>query len=104
MACPRPGEGWSPCGGTRMWWQSPIYRIRQQSPSWSPVGGAYCPFISLTSRNRATLPSLAGDHEGRPYGLSGLVPVFMASVDAYCAFRLFTPGQALWSYETVSTP
>src|ERR1700693_1470865 len=29
MACPRPGVGWSPCGGTRVWWQSPLYRIRQ---------------------------------------------------------------------------
>ena len=51
-------------------------------PSWSPVSGVCCPFISLTASNRATLPS-PGDHEGHPYGSSGLVLVFMASVDAY---------------------
>jgi hypothetical protein len=39
-------------------------------PSWSPVGGACCPFITLTAKNRATLPSPAGDHEGHPYGSS----------------------------------
>ena len=27
-------------------------------------------------------PIPAGDHEGRPYGSSGLLPIFMASVDA----------------------
>jgi len=42
-----------------------------------------CPFILFTARNRDALPSLAGDHEDHPYGSPGLVPVFMASVDAY---------------------
>jgi len=35
-----------------------------------PVGGVCCTFISLTARNRVTLPSPAGDHEGHPIGIN----------------------------------
>jgi hypothetical protein len=42
-------------------------------------GWGVAPFISLPSR---ATPIPAGDHEGRPYGSSGLLPVFMAQVDA----------------------
>ena len=52
---------------------------------WSPVGGGWWPFVSLTARNVAPLPSPAGDHEDHPYGPSGLRPLFMASVHAYYA-------------------
>ena len=47
--------------------------------------GMCCPFVSLTAGKRAALPSPAGDHEGHPYESSGLLPLFMASVDAYWA-------------------
>ena len=45
--------------------------------------GMCCSFVSLTAGKRAALPSPAGDHEGHPYESSGLLPLFMASVDAY---------------------
>ena len=41
------------------------------------------PFISFAARNRASLPTPAGDHEDHPYGSYGLLPVFMAPVDVY---------------------
>jgi hypothetical protein len=42
--------------------------------------------VHLThSKEQATLPSPAGDHEDHPYGSSGLLSLFMASVDAYWA-------------------
>ena len=55
-------------------------------PLWSPVGGACYPFISLTAINRATLPSPQATIKAlptqpnptRPYGSSGLLPIFMA--------------------------
>ncbi len=46
-------------------------------------GWGVLPVDLVTASNRATLPSPAGDHQGLPYGPSGLRPVFMASVDAY---------------------
>jgi hypothetical protein len=44
---------------------------------WESVGGVCCPWIERTAMNGDTLPSPAGDHEGHPYGLSGLLPLFM---------------------------
>ncbi len=46
------------------------------------------------SKLQATLPSPAGDHQGRPYGSSGLLPLFMAQVDVYCACHQFSPQPA----------
>ena len=46
--------------------------VGKGGPSRSPVGGACCPFISLTSRNRATLPSPAGDHKGLCWRMKGI--------------------------------
>ncbi len=34
-------------------------------------------------KEQGHLPSPAGDHQGRPYGSSGLLPLFMIEVDAY---------------------
>jgi hypothetical protein len=39
------------------------------------------PLASLEEEGQTPAP--AGDHQGRPYGLSGFLPVFRASVDAY---------------------
>jgi hypothetical protein len=39
--------------------------------------------MTTEGSGRAAPPSPAGDHEDHPYGSPGLVPVFMASVDAY---------------------
>ena len=58
--------------------------------------GMCCPFVSLTAGKRAALPSPAGDHEGHPYGSSGLLPLFMASVDAYWATLVV--ALLWWSY------
>jgi len=35
-------------------------------------------FAAAQHDNMDTLPSPAGDHEGHPYGSSGLLPLFMA--------------------------
>ena len=51
----------------------------------APTDGACFPFISLTSKNRATLPSPRATMKAlpsqpnptRPYGSSGLLPVFI---------------------------
>src|SRR5438874_3965751 len=53
--------------------------------------GMCCSFVSLTAGKRAALPSPAGDHEGHPYESSGLLPLFMASVDAYWATARVAP-------------
>src|SRR6266516_3982571 len=55
-------------------------------PSWSPVGMGCAARSSRSQQGRGPRshpPS--GDHEGHPYGSSGLLPLFMASVDAYWA-------------------
>src|SRR6266702_3561849 len=43
------------------------------------VGWGVLPAILPTSWNRARPPSPAGDREGHPYGLSGLLPIFMVA-------------------------
>ena len=40
------------------------------------------PYIWFTASTRAR-PIPTGDHEDHPYGLCGLVPVFVTEVDAY---------------------
>ena len=54
---------------------------------WGWVGLYGRPYPRLSRShfsNKATLPSPpTGDHKGCPYGSSGLLRVFMASVDAY---------------------
>jgi hypothetical protein len=48
-------------------------------------GWGVLPVHLAHSKEHGHVPIPAGDHQGRPYGSSGLLPLFMASVDAYWA-------------------
>jgi hypothetical protein len=47
-------------------------------------GWGVLPVDRAHSKEWATLPSPAGDHEGHPYGLSGLLPLFMLVLTPIC--------------------
>ena len=63
-------------------------------------GRGVLPVHLAHSKEQGHAPIPAGDHEGRPYGSSGLLPLFMASVDAYCA----TLAVARYSYHQYLAP
>jgi hypothetical protein len=63
-------------------------------------GWGVLPIHLAHSKEQGHAPIPAGDHEGRPYGSSGLRPLFMASVDAYWA----TLAVARYSYHQYLAP